>query len=114
LETPVPHIVERGRKGEKGYIREMERQIVTDKGSLPGLRRVFPGSTGRTRPDRKVEMTTIWGGSGMKLPLTELYNVGNMTGWLSGIVLNELLAWILHGKTSALGLSPHQLEGVTM
>ena len=43
-------------------LREMERQIVTDKGSLPGLRRVFPGSTGRTRPDRKVaaEMATVW------------------------------------------------------
>ena len=50
----------------------------------------------------------------MKLHLTELYNVGNMTGWLSGIALNELLAWILHGKTVALGLSPHQREGVVM
>jgi hypothetical protein len=56
-------------------LREMERQIVTDKGSFPVLRKIFPGSTGHTRPGRKVvaEMDTVWGG-------TELYNVGNMTG----------------------------------
>jgi hypothetical protein len=55
-------------------LREMERQIVTNKGSLRGLRRALPGSTGRTRPGRKVaaEMATIW--------VTELYNIGNMTG----------------------------------
>jgi hypothetical protein len=97
-------------------LREMERQLVTDKGSLPGLRRDFPGSTKCTRPGRKVaaEMVTVWGGSGMKLPLKELYNIENMKGWLSGIVLNELLTWILHEKTAAFGLSPHQREGVTM
>ena len=97
-------------------LREMERQLVTDKGSLPGLRRAFPGSEKRTRPGRKVaaEMVTVWGGSGMKLPLNELYNIDNMKGWLSGIVLNELLACILHGKTAAWGLSPHQREGVAM
>ena len=60
----------------------MERQLVTDKGSLPGLRRAFPGSENRTRPGRKVaaEMVTVWGGSGMKLPLNELYNIDNMKG----------------------------------
>ena len=97
-------------------LREMERQIVVDKGSLPGLRRALPGSTERTRPDRKVsaEMVTVWGGSGMKLPLNELYNIENMKGWLSGTVINELLVWILHGKTVSLGLSPHQREGAAM
>ena len=97
-------------------LREMERQLVTDKGSLPGLRRAFPVSEKRTRPGRKVaaEMVTVWGGSGMKLPLNELYNIDNMKGWLSGIVLNELLVCILHGKTAAWGLSPHQREGVAM
>ena len=50
----------------------------------------------------------------MKLPLSDLYNIEDMTGWLSGIVINELLAWILHGKTTTLGLSPHQREGVAM
>ena len=97
-------------------LREMERQIVTDKGSLPSLRRAFPWSTERTRPDRKVaaEKATVWGGSGMKLPLNELYNIEDMTGWLSGIVINELLAWILHRKTAALDLSPHQRGGVAM
>jgi hypothetical protein len=60
----------------------MERQLITDKGSLPALRRAFPGSTKRTRPDRKVttEMVTVWGASGMKLPLNELYNIENMKG----------------------------------
>ena len=64
-------------------LREMERQIVTDKGSLPGLRRAFPGSTTSTRPGRKVaaEKATVWGGSGMKLSLNELYNIEDMTGW---------------------------------
>ena len=97
-------------------LREMERQLITDKGSLPALRRAFPGSTKRTRSDRKVatEMVTVWGTSGMKLPLNELYSIIDMKGWLSGTVLNELLAWILHGKTAAWGLSPHQREGVAM
>jgi hypothetical protein len=97
-------------------LREMERQIVIDKGSLPGLRRAFPGSSERTRPGRKVttEMSAVWEGSGMKLQLKELYDIGNMTGWLSGLVINELLAWILNGKTAAAGLSPHQREGVAM
>jgi hypothetical protein len=97
-------------------LREMEQQLVTDKGSLPALRRAFPGSTKRTRPGRKVtaEMATVWGGSGMKLSLNELYNIESMKGWLSGVVLNELLAWILHGRTAAWGLSPHQREGVAM
>jgi hypothetical protein len=47
----------------------------------------------------------------MKLPLTELRNIGDMTGWLTSNVINEHLKWILHGKTSALGLSPHQQGG---
>ena len=50
----------------------------------------------------------------MKLQLKELYDIGNMTGWLSGLVINELLAWILNGKTAVAGLSPHPREGVAM
>ncbi len=78
---------------EMRSLREMERQIVTDRNNLPGLRRAFPGTTKRTGPDRTIKgsvATTVWGGSAMQLPLSELYNIGNMEGMLSGIVINQL------------------------
>jgi hypothetical protein len=50
----------------------------------------------------------------VKLPLTELYTVGNMTEMFSGIVVDQLLTWTLHDNTGELGLSPHRRGDVVM
>ena len=90
---------------------------MTDRNNLPVLRRAFPGTTKRTGPDRKMKgsvVTTVWGGSALQLPLSELYSIGNMEGMLSGIVINQLLQWTLHDSTNKLGLSPHRRGDVVM
>ncbi len=50
----------------------------------------------------------------MVAPLQELLDIGKMDGILNGCVINELLQWILTGKSGEAGLSPHQREGVVM
>jgi hypothetical protein len=95
----------------------LERQIVTDKSNLLKMRQRHPGKSKRTRSDHRIKdspHTTIWKGSGVVVPLQELLDIGKMDGMLNGCVINELLQWILAGKSGETGLSPHQREGVVM
>jgi hypothetical protein len=95
----------------------LERQIVTHKSNLLKMRQSQPGKSKRTRSDRRIKDspdTTIWKGSGVVVSLQELLDIGKMDGMLNGCVINELLQWILAGKSGEAGLSPHPREGVVM
>jgi len=97
-------------------LKDLERQVMADKTNLQGLRRAHPGTLARTRPGGKIatQNATLWQGSDAKILLEDLRNIGEMSGWLSGTVINELLAWMRYGKTGEFGLSPHQREGVVI
>ena len=80
----------------------LERQIITDKSNPLKMRQRHPGKSKHTRPDRRIKEsphTTIWKGSGAVVPLQELLDIGKMDGMLNGCVINELLQWILAGKS---------------
>jgi hypothetical protein len=111
-------ILEQTRQEEAlAEFQRLERQIVTDKSNLLKMRHRYPGKSKRTRPDRRIKdfpHTTIWKGSDVVVPLQQLLDIGKMDGMLNGCVINELLQWILAGKSGEAGLSPHQREGVVM
>jgi hypothetical protein len=53
-------------------------------------------------------------GVGRDGTLKELYRIGNMTGMISGIVINQLLQWTLHDNTDTMGHSPHRCGDVSI